>query len=139
MAYVKSKTLERARSLRKTLTPAERKLWNAIRARRLMGFKFVRQLPVGPFIADFACREANLIVEVDGDTHSTETERRYDAARTQYLREQGFNVLRFWNDDIYRALPGVCDAILAAIPGGNDVPSSALSGTFSHPSDGRRG
>jgi very-short-patch-repair endonuclease len=115
MAYQHPKSMERARSLRKQDTEAERRLWEALRNRRLGGFKFVRQLSIGPYIADFACRGSKLIVEVDGATHDSSTEVSNDERRSAYLREQGFHVLRFWNDDVYAGLPDVCDAILLAL------------------------
>ncbi|MBL8903391.1 MAG: endonuclease domain-containing protein [Rhizobiales bacterium] len=115
MAHQNPKTLERARILRKNDTEAERRLWEAIRNRRLGGFKFVRQLSVGPYIADFACRDCKLIVEVDGATHGTDAEATYDGRRSAYLREQGYRILSFWNDDVYASLPDVCDAILLTL------------------------
>ena len=115
MAYQTPKSLERARTLRKDDTEAERRLWEAIRNRRLGNFKFVRQLSVGPYIADFACRDCKLIVEVDGATHGTDAEVSYDERRSAYLGEQGYRILRFWNDDVYKGLPDVCDAILLAL------------------------
>ncbi|MEQ1935984.1 MAG: DUF559 domain-containing protein [Fimbriimonadaceae bacterium] len=115
MAHQNPKLLELARSLRKNDTEAERKLWEAIRDRRLGGFKFVRQLSIGPYIADFACRERKLIVELDGATHGTGAEVSYDERRSAYLGEQGYRILRFWNDDVYAGLPDVCDAILLAL------------------------
>ena len=115
MAYQNSKSLERARALRKGDTEAERRLWEAIRNRRLGEFKFVRQLAIGPYIADFACRDCKLIVEVDGATHGTEAEVSYDERRSAFLNEQGYRLLRFWNDDVYKGLPDVCDAILLAL------------------------
>jgi very-short-patch-repair endonuclease len=115
MAYQNSKAVERVRALRKGDTEAERRLWETLRNRRLGGFKFVRQLSIGPYIADFACRDCKLIVEVDGATHGTDAEVIYDEHRSAYLREQGFHVLRFWNDDVYAGLPDVCDAILLAL------------------------
>ena len=115
MAYQNPKAVERARTLRKSDTEAERRLWEALRNRRLGNFKFVRQLSIGSYIADFACRDRKLIVEVDGATHGSKTEVNYDECRSAYLREQGFHVLRFWNDDVYTGLPDVCDAILLAL------------------------
>lgn len=106
----------RARAFRREETEAEHRLWQALRSRRLGGFKFVRQLTIGPFIADFACREHRLIVEVDGATHGSDEEVAYDQRRTAYLESQGYRVLRFWNQDIYTALNAVCDAILLALP-----------------------
>jgi very-short-patch-repair endonuclease len=115
MAHQNPKLLELSRILRKNDTEAERRLWEVIRNRRLGNFKFVRQLSVGPYVADFACRDCKLIVEVDGATHGSNTEVGYDERRSAYLREQGFHVLRFWNDDVYAGLPDVCDAILLAL------------------------
>ena len=115
MANQNPKSLERARVLRKNDTEAERRLWEALRNRRLGGFKFVRQLSIGPYIADFTCRDFKLIVEVDGATHGTDVEVSYDERRSAYLREQGNRILRFWNNDIFVGLPDVCDAILLAL------------------------
>jgi very-short-patch-repair endonuclease len=110
--YIKTKTLKRARSLRREMTEAEKRLWGYIRDRRLGGFKFVRQEAIGPFIADFVCRDRKLIVEIDGATHGQEHEVAYDKRRTKYLEVQGFRVIRFYNIDIFKALPDVCDEIL---------------------------
>ena len=115
MAYQNPKSLERARTLRKDDTEAERRLWEAIRNRRLGDFKFVRQLTVGPYIADFACRDRKLIVELDGATHGTDAETSHDERRSAYLQAQGYRVIRFWNDDVYNGLSDVCDAILLAL------------------------
>jgi very-short-patch-repair endonuclease len=115
MAYQNPKSLERARTLRKDDTEAERRLWEALRNRRLAGFKFVRQLSIGPYIADFACRDHKLIVEVDGATHGTEAEVSHDERRGAYLREQGYRILRFCNEDVFKGLTDVCDAILLAL------------------------
>jgi len=112
MAFQTSTSVTRARNLRRNDTEAERRLWEAIRNRRLLGFKFVRQLPVGPYVADFACRECKLIVEVDGATHGSETELRYDEKRTAFLQAEGFRVMRCWNDDVFTNLEGVLDGIL---------------------------
>ena len=100
-----------ARSMRQAPTDAEARLWETLRDRRLMRLKFRRQVPLGPFIADFVCMEARLIVEVDGLHHA---DSRRDAFRDAGLAERGFRVLRFWNDDVLRDLNGVCDTIIAA-------------------------
>jgi very-short-patch-repair endonuclease len=115
MTYQNPKSLERARILRRNDTETERRLWEAIRNRRLGNFKFVRQLSIGPYIADFACRDCKLIVEVDGATHGTDAEVSYDERRSACLHEQGYRIVRFWNDDVYAGLPDVCDAILLAL------------------------
>jgi very-short-patch-repair endonuclease len=97
--------------LRRNATSAERRLWQALRRKQIGGFRFRRQVILGGFIADFACLEARLIVEVDGATHSTEEEVSRDLRRTDGLAAQGFAVLRFANDDVYRNLDGVAETI----------------------------
>ena len=99
MAFVAPKTLSRARTLRKNLTKAETILW--VRLRGLPGLRFRRQHPVGPYIADFACIRARLIVELDGATHGSVAERRHDAHRDAWLRRRGWKVLRIPNIDLY--------------------------------------
>ncbi|HYA80604.1 MAG TPA: endonuclease domain-containing protein, partial [Methylocystis sp.] len=79
----------RSRELRRAETPAEKLLWAKLRARRLCGYKFVRQEPIGSYFADFLCREHALVVEVDGATHSTDEELAHDRRRTRYLEQQG--------------------------------------------------
>ena len=100
--------------MRADLTPVERSLWHRVRARRLCGHKFVRQGPVGPYYADFLCREAKLVVELDGGQHAESTR---DAVRDTYLNRNGYSVLRFWNDDVTRDIASVCETIVAAIDG----------------------
>jgi very-short-patch-repair endonuclease len=106
---------ERARVLRRQLTPAEAQLWARLRGRRFQGWKFVRQAPVGPFIADFLCRSALVVIEVDGATHSTEAELAHDARRTAFLIGQGYRVVRVGNIDVYDNPEGVEETILAAL------------------------
>jgi very-short-patch-repair endonuclease len=108
----------RSRQLRADQTSAEQRLWSAVRGRRLAGHKFVRQEPIGPYFADFVCREQKLVVEIDGATHSTDEERARDALRDRFLREQGYRILRVENDDVRRNIEGVCETILAALEGG---------------------
>jgi very-short-patch-repair endonuclease len=114
MALTKPENVDRARVLRKAETAAEIKLWEALRGRRLAGLKFVRQLPVGPYVADFVCREEKLVIEVDGATHSSAEELQHDARRTAFLEGEGFRVLRVWNLDAFKNLDGVCETILHA-------------------------
>jgi very-short-patch-repair endonuclease len=115
MRFVTSKTLKRARALRHNQTEAEKLLWWRLRNRNLNGFKFVRQEPVGRFIADFLCHEKKLIVEVDGATHGDAHEVAYDAKRTEFLEAQGFFVLRVQNQDVFTALDDVLDGIVNAL------------------------
>ena len=99
----------RPRHLRRAVTAAESHLWNALRARRLGGFKFRRQHPVGPFVVDFCCPGQGLVVELDGDVLAgRETE---DRARTEVIEEMGYFVIRFTNDDVLHSL----DVVLSEI------------------------
>lgn len=92
--------------MRRELTAPERRLWHALRAKRLEGAKFRRQVVIGPYIADFACRLPKmLILEVDGETHGKQEA--YDRARSIYLRERGYEVMRFTNCDVMTNLEGV--------------------------------
>lgn len=104
----------RAKSMRRKMTDAELKLWNELRAHRLMGLGFRRQFPVGRYIADFACPEKKIIVEVDGSQHAEGKQSAADAVRSAELEKDGWTVLRFWNDDILRDIDGVCRHIVIA-------------------------
>jgi very-short-patch-repair endonuclease len=104
---------ERARQLRKNMTDAERKLWHYLRLRQLEGHKFRRQVRIGPYIADFACLKALIVVEVDGGQHAEA--RAYDARRDDFMRGQGFRVLRFWNNDVLSNIDGVWRVIAEEI------------------------
>ena len=117
MALTEEKRLEQARRLRRAETPAEVRLWAGLRGRRLQNYKFTRQYPIGPFTVDFLCRDARLIVELDGATHSEDHEIVYDERRTAYLKSQGYNVVRIQNDDVYRRFNDVMDMILLALEG----------------------
>ena len=101
-----------ARSMPKVMTDAELKLWNELRAHRLMGLGFRRQFPIAGYIVDFACPEKKLVVEVDGSQHADAAAN--DEARTGRLQQDGWTVLRFWNDDILRDIDNVCQHIVIA-------------------------
>ena len=116
-------TRDRARSLRRNDTRAEAKLWNALRARRLGGWQWRRQVSIGPYFVDFLCIEAALVVEVDGGQHSEQIA--YDTARTAYLERAGYRVLRFWNSAVLTNRDGVCTTILDAC--GGDSPLTPRS------------
>tara|TARA_R110002094_G_C4831079_1_gene205456 strand:- start:76 stop:462 length:387 start_codon:yes stop_codon:yes gene_type:complete len=98
-----------ARALRREQTPAEARLWSRLRNGNLMGIKFRRQVPVGPYIADFLSRQARLVVEADGGQHGEQEA--YDAARTRFLEFRGYRVLRFWNHYILTDIDAVMEAI----------------------------
>jgi very-short-patch-repair endonuclease len=105
------KTIATARKLRRTQTDAEQKLWLSLRNRRLAGLKFRRQAPVAGFIADFLCDEAKLVIELDGSQHA---ENENDVTRTAALNAAGFEVLRFWNNEVVETLDGVLQRIVEA-------------------------
>jgi very-short-patch-repair endonuclease len=106
--------LERARSLRRDMTPQERLLWSQLRDRRLGGFKFRKQMWLAGYIADFACTEARLVVEADGSQHAEDAA--YDAVRLAAFASIGWRTLRFWNNEITENLDGVLTVITAALP-----------------------
>ena len=121
MSILKTKFAARsAKTLRQNLTDAERKLWSKLRDRQLLGFKFVRQQPVGPYIADFACREADLVIELDDGQHA---ENMQDNLRTATLAEHGYDVIRFWNNDVLTNLDGTLQVIAARL---SEAPSPGL-------------
>jgi ring-1,2-phenylacetyl-CoA epoxidase subunit PaaD len=103
---------ERARELRRDGTTAKRRLWYTLRQLKPLGFKFRQQVPIDHYIADFACLSQRLIIEVDGGTHGTDEELARDASREQYLRDQGFRVVRFWNSEVRENIEGVMDRIV---------------------------
>ena len=107
-----SKLRNFARALRSNMTVPEQKLWNVLRRRQLAGLKFVRQMPIDPFIVDFACRKKRLIVEVDGASHADRGEA--DRLRQQSLEAAGWQVVRVSNDDVLSNLEGVLCIIVAA-------------------------
>ncbi|MDO9417528.1 endonuclease domain-containing protein [Pararhizobium sp.] len=114
-APVPPKNRSNARRMRKNLTDAELKLWNELRAHRLMGLSFRRQLPIANFIVDFACPSHNLIVELDGSQHAIGQKAAYDAERSKRLTADGWTILRFWNDDVIRDIDGVCLHIVKTV------------------------
>jgi very-short-patch-repair endonuclease len=106
----------RARELRREMTPAEKKLWQHIRYGQLNGAHFRRQHAVGPYIVDFFCAKAKLVIEVDGDVHADPGQEKYDAERTQRLNEQKeYRVMRFWNNDLLKNSENVLQQISDAL------------------------
>ncbi|MCV9961487.1 endonuclease domain-containing protein [Pararhizobium sp. BT-229] len=103
-----------ARALRQNEQEAEYRLWGHLRNRLLNGHKFTRQIPLGPYIADFLCREKMLIVELDGSQHATSQS---DPVRTRWLNDQGYSVIRFWNHEALQERRAVLDTILAVLNG----------------------
>ena len=106
--------LERAKKMRREATPPERALWRYLKSDQLGGAKFRRQVVIGNYIADFACRKpVMLVVELDGDTHGKQES--YDAGRTRFLESKGYRVLRFSNRDVGQNIEGVLETISAAL------------------------
>ncbi len=105
-----TEALNRARELRRDATEAEDRLWYRLRSRRLGNFKFRRQVWIGPFIVDFLCMDAMLVVEVDGSQHIEDVA--YDDARTAFLATKGYRVIRVWNNDVMQRMDGVFAVIL---------------------------
>jgi very-short-patch-repair endonuclease len=101
-----------ARKMRSAQTSAEGLLWNVLRAHRLDGLGFRRQQPMGPYIADFVCHEARLVVEVDGATHGESENVARDLRRDRWFADRGYETLRVTNDDVRRDLAAVADMIL---------------------------
>jgi very-short-patch-repair endonuclease len=105
---------QRARELRKVENEAEQALWSELRARRLNGHKFVRQMPIGPYFADFACRKACLVVEVDGSQHVGRTQDRF---RDETMKTNGWSILRFWHTDVLMERKAMLETIVAVLDG----------------------
>jgi len=103
----------KARSLRKNKTDVEQLVWKHIRNRQLYNYKFRRQFPIEPYIADFACLELKLIIELDGGQHANRIN--YDEQRSLFLEKRGFKVIRFWNNDVIENTEGVLEAIRLAV------------------------
>jgi very-short-patch-repair endonuclease len=102
---------DRAREMRTHMSLAEVRLWSHLRGDRLEGLRFRRQHPIGPYVADFFCPRRNLVVEVDGDSHFTPEQQRYDADRTNYFTELGLREIRFTNVDVLTNIEGVLGEI----------------------------
>ena len=101
-----------ARKLRRERTEAENRLWSVVRNRQLDGEKFVFQFQIGPHVADFVCRSARLVVEVDGGQHADSAS---DMERTRLIEAHGYSVIRFWNNDVLANIEGVAEEISRAL------------------------
>lgn len=126
--------LARARGMRKQPTEAERMLWRLLRNKRLDGWKWKRQQPLGPYIVDFICFEARLIVEADGSQHIDSAS---DLVRDAWLRGQNFRLMRFFNNDILAESDSVLTAILAALTASAGASSPAECSPSPQPSPAR--
>jgi very-short-patch-repair endonuclease len=116
----------RSRALRHAMTDAEKVLWRALKRIPVYGSHFRRQVPIGPYVADFACLKARLIVELDGGHHSRDDTQAKDAIRSQWLEREGYRVIRFWNSELNENIAGVLDTIYAALYGSPQSEAVAL-------------
>jgi len=101
-----------ARALRRRMTDAEQRIWYFLRGRHLVGFKFRRQHPIGPYVVDFVCLAHKLVVELDGGQHASDPN---DLRRDAFLQRNGYRVLRFWNNEALSNTSVVCESILRAV------------------------
>ncbi len=99
-----------ARKLRREQTDVEQLLWSKLRSRQVGGLKFRRQFTLPPYVADFCCEEARLIIEVDGGQHADSVA--HDKTRTEFFERRGYRVIRFWNNDVLQNIEGVIDEVL---------------------------
>jgi len=104
---------ETARKLRRNPTEAEKRLWAHLRNRQVDGFRFRRQAPIGKYVVDFICHEAKLILELDGGQHAFQSDS--DATRARWLEDEGYRVIRFWNNEVLENTDGVLERIQEAL------------------------
>ncbi|WP_245450826.1 endonuclease domain-containing protein [Borborobacter arsenicus] len=119
----KAGTTSRAKKLRVGGNQAEAILWLELKRRKLGGHKFTRQFPIGPYFADFCCRERWLVVEIDGSQHAGSA---HDRIRDEFLQARGYSILRVWNTDVLKHRHSVCETILSAVEGRLIEPTEAF-------------
>jgi very-short-patch-repair endonuclease len=129
--------LEFQKQSRKKQTPWEHKLWYFIRAKRLAGLKFKRQVRIGPYVVDFCCREIKMIIELDGGQHDELLNRAVDTQRGEFLAKEGYQVIRFWNNEIEFNMEGILNRLLEL--SGKFLPTPKRRTFRSHPFPRRRG
>jgi very-short-patch-repair endonuclease len=115
-----------ARRLRAESTETEILLWKRLRTIETAGTHFRRQVPIGPYVADFACMAARLVIELDGSQHNTDAGRVKDEIRTRWLENEGYRVIRFWNNDLTSNMDGVLETVYAALYGSRDAEPQPL-------------
>jgi very-short-patch-repair endonuclease len=128
----------RAKDLRGSQTEAEMFVWSQLRSRRFAGFKFRRQVPLGNYIVDFVCLDRRVIVELDGGQHNETSHRAYDVRRDDWLRREGFEVLRFWNSDVFQEWETLAERVWHTLHNRESIRASAPSPPTSVPR-GERG
>ena len=119
-----------AKSMRRKMTDAELKLWNELRAHRSMGLGFRRQFPFAGYIVDFACPEKRIVVELDGSQHADAANAESDAVRTKRLEQDGWTIVRFWSDDVVRAIDNVCQHIVVVAGQGGTAGDVSMKEEF---------
>jgi very-short-patch-repair endonuclease len=113
--------VQRARRLRRDLTEAEKSLWHSLRS-KLPQYRWRRQMPIGPYFADFACFAEKLVIELDGGQHAAAATQ--DASRTCFLQAQGYRVIRFWNNDVLDNSDGVLEVIASELSSSPSQPAA---------------
>jgi very-short-patch-repair endonuclease len=116
MRETETRSRQRAKTLRKAMTKAEVVLWTRLRELNTRGYKFRRQHPIGPYIADFAHLRGRLVIEIDGATHWTAARAAHDRRRDMFMRAEGWDVVRFADRAIYEDVFGVVDDITRRLP-----------------------
>ena len=115
--YYNPNNLKNAKEMRSNMTPAETKMWRFLRGKRFQCLKFKRQVLIGNYIVDFLCEDKKIIIEIDGGQHNEELNIQSDKNRTRYLENNGYKVLRFWNDEVMKNINGVMEVIFREIEG----------------------
>jgi very-short-patch-repair endonuclease len=115
-----------ARRLRANATETETLLWKRLRTIKIDGSHFRRQVPIGPYVVDFACMAARLVIELDGSGHNIDARRTKDDRRRRWLEAEGYRVIRFWNNDLRQNANGVLETVYAALYGSRDAEPFAL-------------
>ena len=117
--YYNPHNLKNAKEMRSDMTPAETKMWRILRGKRFQDLKFKRQVLIGNYIVDFLCEDKKIIIEIDGGQHNEELNIQSDKNRTRYLENNGYKVLRFWNDEVMKNIDGVMEVIFREVEKGS--------------------
>ena len=115
--YYNPHNLKNAKEMRSNMTPAETKMWRILRGKRFQDLKFKRQVLIGNYIVDFLCEDKKIIIEIDGGQHNEELNIQSDKNRTRYLENNGYKVLRFWNNEVMKNIDGVMEVIFREVEG----------------------